>query len=111
MVMWRCTVCGFVYDGKEAPDKCPKCGAPKEKFEEIASAKAELIERSRLTNDLHMKLNTILKKTEWISEKGIEDNLDPGCLAIFTKAKAQASELRQMIKAELQTHMSKGKWG
>ncbi len=111
LAIWRCTVCGYVFDGAEAPDKCPKCGAPKEKFEEIAGEAAELIERSRHTNDLHMKLTTFLRKVEWVSESGIEDNLDPGCLAIFKKAKEQAAELRQMIKAELQTHMKKGKWG
>ncbi|MBO5690846.1 MAG: rubrerythrin family protein [Spirochaetaceae bacterium] len=29
---WVCTVCGYVHTGSEPPDKCPKCGAPKEKF-------------------------------------------------------------------------------
>ena len=29
---WVCTVCGYVHTGSQPPDKCPKCGAPKEKF-------------------------------------------------------------------------------
>ena len=29
---WVCSVCGYVYEGPEAPEKCPVCGAPKEKF-------------------------------------------------------------------------------
>ena len=29
---WVCSVCGYVYEGAEAPEKCPVCGAPKEKF-------------------------------------------------------------------------------
>ncbi|MEE0132434.1 MAG: hypothetical protein U0I22_01370 [Treponema sp.] len=29
---WVCTVCGYVHTGSEPPNKCPKCGAPKEKF-------------------------------------------------------------------------------
>ena len=29
---WVCTVCGYVHTGSEPPYKCPKCGAPKEKF-------------------------------------------------------------------------------
>lgn len=29
---WVCSVCGYVYEGPEAPEKCPQCGAPKEKF-------------------------------------------------------------------------------
>ncbi len=27
-----CTVCGYVHEGTEPPEKCPVCGAPKEKF-------------------------------------------------------------------------------
>lgn len=27
-----CSVCGYVYEGDEAPEKCPQCKAPKEKF-------------------------------------------------------------------------------
>ena len=30
-----CTVCGYVHEGAEAPEKCPLCGAPKSKFEEV----------------------------------------------------------------------------
>jgi len=31
-MMWRCTVCGYIHEGEEPPEKCPNCGAPKEKF-------------------------------------------------------------------------------
>ncbi len=24
-----CTVCGYVHEGDEAPEKCPQCGAPR----------------------------------------------------------------------------------
>ena len=27
-----CSVCGYVYEGDAAPEKCPVCGAPAEKF-------------------------------------------------------------------------------
>lgn len=111
MQMWRCDVCGFIYEGASAPEKCPKCGAPKEKFERIAEDKAKLIERSRLSNSLHMKLSTLLGKIAEVGEEGIKDNLDPGCLAIFTKAREEVKILQQMIKAEIQTHIGKGKWG
>lgn len=30
-----CTVCGYVHEGDEAPEKCPLCGAPRSKFEEM----------------------------------------------------------------------------
>ena len=29
---WVCKVCGYVYEGAEAPEVCPICKAPKEKF-------------------------------------------------------------------------------
>ncbi|MFA5772143.1 MAG: cupin domain-containing protein [Thermoplasmata archaeon] len=33
---WRCSVCGYIHEGDSPPpDKCPNCGAPKEKFVEI----------------------------------------------------------------------------
>ncbi len=27
-----CSVCGYVHEGNEAPERCPQCKAPKEKF-------------------------------------------------------------------------------
>ena len=35
-----CTVCGYVYEGDEAPEKCPLCGAPKSKFKELTEEEA-----------------------------------------------------------------------
>lgn len=32
MAKWVCSVCGYVYEGDEAPAKCPVCGAPADKF-------------------------------------------------------------------------------
>ncbi len=32
MKKWQCSVCGYIHEGDEAPDRCPMCGAPKEKF-------------------------------------------------------------------------------
>jgi rubredoxin len=32
---WRCAVCGYVHSGKESPEKCPVCDAPKQMFQEI----------------------------------------------------------------------------
>ena len=35
MKKWRCTVCGEVVVGDQAPERCPLCKVPGEKFEEI----------------------------------------------------------------------------
>ena len=34
MKKFVCTVCGYVYEGEAAPEKCPVCGVPAEKFKE-----------------------------------------------------------------------------
>ena len=36
MKKYVCSVCGYVHEGDEAPDYCPVCKAPKEKFIEQA---------------------------------------------------------------------------
>ncbi len=35
-VKWHCRNCGYVFDGKEAPEKCPVCSHPKAHFEVLA---------------------------------------------------------------------------
>ena len=37
MKKFVCTVCGYVYEGEAAPEKCPVCGAPASKFKEQSS--------------------------------------------------------------------------
>ena len=32
---WVCSVCGYVYEGPEPPEKCPVCKAPAEKFKKM----------------------------------------------------------------------------
>ena len=32
MAKWVCSVCGYVYEGEAAPEKCPVCKAPASKF-------------------------------------------------------------------------------
>ena len=109
--MWKCTVCQLILDVEEAPDKCPRCGAPKEKFTELTGDPEELVKKSRETNSLLMELCEIMEQVESMSEEGIEINLDPNCLALFKKAKEQSNVLKQSAKAEIEVHVGKGKWG
>lgn len=37
MAKWVCPVCGYVHEGDTAPEKCPQCGVPGEKFEKSES--------------------------------------------------------------------------
>jgi predicted nucleic acid-binding Zn-ribbon protein len=109
--MWRCGNCGYVWDGEEPPDECPNCGVAKEQYTEIEEKAAELVDRSRDTNSIHMELFGKLEEVMLLAQDGIDENLDPGCVRIFTRAMDISDVLRQSILAELQTHMKKGKWG
>ena len=42
MKKFVCSVCGYVHEGNEPPEKCPQCGAPKEKFVEKVETTGEL---------------------------------------------------------------------
>ena len=35
-----CTVCGYVYEGENPPEKCPQCGVPASKFKELKEDEA-----------------------------------------------------------------------
>ena len=53
MKKFRCTVCGYVYEGDAAPEKCPLCKAPASKFVEVEEATA--------VSYTHLTLPTILR--------------------------------------------------
>ncbi|MBU2634104.1 MAG: rubredoxin [Nanoarchaeota archaeon] len=111
MALFRCNICGYIHDGDEAPDKCPKCGAPKEQFTEIETDKAGSIEKSRKTNEMHVAIMSIFAKLQKWAKTIKEENLDPNCVALADKVLKDTYETIQSIKAELEAHMKKGKWG
>ncbi len=111
MKLWRCGVCGYIHDGDSPPEKCPKCGAPREKFAELAEAEASLVHRSRFTNDLHCRLISLMDEVRKLAKAGIEDDLDPPCVSLFRYADEHAKVIGQAAKAEIRGHMGKGKWG
>jgi len=39
---WICTVCGYVHEGDEAPEKCPQCKASRDKFKELVETEGAL---------------------------------------------------------------------
>ncbi len=111
MKKWKCTVCGYIHDGENPPEACPKCGAPADKFNELSEEQGKLIANARITNQFHMELISLMEQVKEIAELGIEDDLDPACVRIFEKALQTATEIQQAIKAEIAGHISKGKWG
>jgi Rubrerythrin len=108
--LWRCSVCGYIHEGEDAPEFCPKCGAPKDKFTIMSEEEAGKIRMSDRTNDIHMELVTLCSKMIELCKEGIELNLDPPCVSTFTKAKDEAWVIKQRAKAEMEGHMKRGKW-
>lgn len=108
--LWKCSVCGYIHEGEDAPDLCPKCGAPKDKFALLSAEDADKIYKSDRTNDIHMEIINLAMKINELCEEGIKLNLDPPCVASFEKAKKSSWVMKQIAKAELAGHMGKGKW-
>lgn len=110
IMLWKCSVCGFMNEGDDAPEKCPKCGAPKEKFSALTEEEDKKVYSSDRTNDIHMEIINLAMAITELAEEGIEIDLDPPCVALFKQAKDEAWIIKQRSKAELAGHMNKGKW-
>ena len=108
--LWKCNVCGYIHEGDQAPNECPKCGAPKEKFSVLSSHDTDKILKADRTNTLHMELAAACEKLMELCQEGIDLNLDPGCLVTFEKGKQELKVIKQRCKAEIATHVEKSKW-
>ncbi|SHJ97448.1 NADH peroxidase [Propionispora hippei] len=62
MKKFVCTVCGYVHEGDEAPDKCPVCKAGREKFKEMSGELAWADEhRVGATKDIPAEMVEMLR--------------------------------------------------
>ena len=111
MAKFKCGVCGFIHDGDSAPEKCVKCGAPQSQFVELDETAANLVERSRHSNVLHSKVISLAREIEEVCNDGISDELDPGCVSVFTKVREMAWTAMKLSMTEQAGHIAKGKWG
>lgn len=48
MKKFVCAICGYVHLGNEAPEKCPQCGAPRDKFSEKTDAGLQWADEHRI---------------------------------------------------------------
>ncbi len=110
MAKWKCA-CGYIHDGDEAPETCPKCGASRERFGKMDDDAAALVERSRHTNALHARLVDLGRQMERTCKDGIEDALDPNCVRVFERSLESAYQVMKLAMTEMAGHASKGKWG
>ncbi len=109
-MLWKCTVCGYLHEGSEAPEICPKCGATKDKFTALSDEDAKKVFDADRTNDIHMEIITLAMKIKDLASEGIKINLDPPCVALFKQAHDEAWIIKQRSKAEIAGHASRGKW-
>lgn len=109
-MLWKCDGCGYLHEGPDAPEVCPKCGAPKEKFSAMSEEDANKVFGSDRTNDIHMEIIALAMKIKELTKEGIALNLDPDCVALFKQAHDEAWIIKERSKAEIAGHVSKGKW-
>lgn len=110
MKTFKCAVCNYVYENEEVYDKCPICGAPMEKMEELDDTAKEKVYNADFTNDIHMEVIQLASRIVDLCEEGIEDKLDPTCVRAFNISKNLAWQIKQCSKAELESHVKKNKW-
>ena len=108
-MLWKCSVCGMIVEGEAPPAVCPKCGAPAEKFVALSEEEAKKVYDSDKTNDIHMQIIALAAQICELGKKGIELNLDPPCVSVFTKAKDDSWTIKRRRKAEIAGHVGKGK--
>lgn len=72
MKKWVCSVCGYVHTGDEAPDFCPQCKAPKEKF----------IEKKETTGFADEHKIGIAKGLDEEVVQGLRDNFNGECCEV-----------------------------
>lgn len=74
MKKWVCSVCGYVYEGDEAPEKCPQCGASKEKFN-------EMVETEGLVFADEHRIGVAQGLDEWVVS-GLKENFMGECTEV-----------------------------
>ncbi len=110
MKMWRCEVCGYLHEGEEPPDFCPKCGAPKEKFELLDEEEAEMMRDALATREKYAEILEHLEAVNKLAQEGIDLDLDEGCNQIFGQTQKDIEAIRKMIKEELAGHAQECIW-
>lgn len=110
MKKWMC-VCGYIHDGEQVPAACPRCGAAGQRLERMGGDAADLVERARHANALHCRMVDLARNMEKACKNGIDDNLDPNCVAVFRRTLAHSYEIMKLSLTEMQDHIANGKWG
>jgi len=81
-----CTVCGYIYEGTEAPEQCPICKAPRSKFKELDS-----------NNDDDYNFATVHYLGAAYKE-GVSDDLIQHCKATFSGECSEVGMYKAMAR-------------
>lgn len=74
MAKFICSVCGYVYEGDEAPAKCPQCGVPASKFNKVD----ESVEKVYVTEHVV----GVAKDVDAEVLQGLRDNFNGECTEV-----------------------------
>ena len=110
MKIWRCEVCGYLHEGDEPPEFCPKCGAPRDKFVLLDEEEAQMMIDARNTKAKYGEILKRLDEIHRLAQEGLDLDLDEGCNRIFTKTREETAGILEMIKDELAGHASECIW-
>ncbi len=69
MKKWKCSVCNYIHEGEEPPEKCPICGANKDKFIEVTENNLELGNTTKVEAPMDKSSSMVEKITALIVEK------------------------------------------
>ncbi len=110
MKIWRCEVCGYLHEAAEPPEVCPKCGAPREKFELLDEEEAEIMRDALLTKEKYAQILSRLEEVSRLAQEGIDLDLDEGCSKIFQQTREDMAGIQKKIKDELAGHAQQCIW-
>ncbi|MEW5784572.1 MAG: rubredoxin-like domain-containing protein [Bacillota bacterium] len=110
MKIWRCEVCGYLHEGEEPPEFCPKCGVPRDRFVLLDEEEAQLMIDAGNTKEKYSAILKRLNEIHQLAQEGLDLDLDDGCNQIFTRTKAETEDIRKMIKNELAGHAGECIW-
>ncbi|MFW6081701.1 MAG: rubredoxin-like domain-containing protein [Desulfosalsimonas sp.] len=71
MKKWRCTVCNYIHEGGEPPEKCPVCGADRSKFVEVSDREAKEVQAAKTTRQLE-------REREMLEKAGLKSGAQTG---------------------------------
>ena len=110
MKKWLCDDCGYIVEADNMPSACQRCKTTKFILQEDDKNMANVSLFSREVHGI-MKFDSLLNQILDTCDKAAQTNTCAKCTEIFNKAKTDLTAIKQLARAELKSHISKGNWG